>query len=98
MPPITGRPKSKAAFFWFFFGAAQPKKNPAGRAEKKHGGAMSDGSSSNLLKGEYTHIGTEGHGMPLVRHAPNNASRAKAAHPKQKAAPWAAFHISFHLT
>ncbi|WP_206613191.1 hypothetical protein, partial [Pseudodesulfovibrio sp. S3] len=34
-PPITGRPKSKAAFFWFFFGAAQPKKNPAGRAEKK---------------------------------------------------------------
>ncbi|MCJ2166301.1 hypothetical protein MRX56_17190, partial [Pseudodesulfovibrio sp. S3-i] len=34
LPPITGRPKSNAAFFWFFFGAAQPKKNPAGRAEK----------------------------------------------------------------
>ncbi|MCJ2166075.1 hypothetical protein MRX56_16055, partial [Pseudodesulfovibrio sp. S3-i] len=35
----------------------------------------------------------EGHGMPLGRQAPNNASRAKGAHPKQKAAPWAAFPI-----
>ncbi|RWU02521.1 hypothetical protein, partial [Pseudodesulfovibrio sp. S3] len=71
-----------------------PKKNPAGRAEKKHGGAMSDGSSSDLLQGEHAHIREKGHGMPLGLQAPNNASRAKGAHPKQKAAPWAAFLIS----
>jgi hypothetical protein len=34
LPPKSGRPSYKAAFFWFFFGAAQPKKNPAGRATK----------------------------------------------------------------
>ncbi|WP_164879932.1 hypothetical protein, partial [Pseudodesulfovibrio sp. S3] len=74
--------KIQSRIFLVLFWGGSAKKEPRREGRKKHGGAMSDGSSSDLLKGALAHIREEGHGMPLGLQAPNNASRAKGAHPK----------------